>query len=107
MKPPITVVVVSYQRYDHLPIIIHSFLTQTNPNWRMVILHDGPDQQHQAVVQPYLDKYSNISYFKVRFDTMITGIHFVNGHWMSLLIQIGYCKPMMTTIMFQHALTNA
>ena len=20
----------------------------------MVILHDGPDQQHQAVVQPYL-----------------------------------------------------
>ena len=62
MKPWITVIVVAYKRYNHIPIMIHSFLTQTNPNWKMVILHDGPDEEHTNIVQPYLEKHSNIEY---------------------------------------------
>ncbi|MEK9728298.1 MAG: glycosyltransferase family A protein, partial [Candidatus Margulisiibacteriota bacterium] len=64
MKPWITIVVVAYQRYLSLPIIIHSFLTQNEPNWKMVILHDGPDKKHQSIAQPYLDQYPNIEYYQ-------------------------------------------
>ena len=28
----------------------------------MVILHDGPDEEHTNIVQPYLEKHSNIEY---------------------------------------------
>ena len=62
MEPCITVIVASYQRYDHIPIMIHAFLTQTTPNWRMVIVHDGPDETHKNVVEPYTKKYPNITY---------------------------------------------
>ena len=62
MEPWITVIVVAYKRYNYIPIMIHSFLTQTNPNWKMVILHDGPDEEHATIVQPYLEKHSNIEY---------------------------------------------
>ena len=62
MEPWITVIVVAYKRYNHIPIMIHSFLIQTNPNWKMVILHDGPDEEHATIVQPYLEKHSNIEY---------------------------------------------
>ena len=36
----------------------------------MVILHDGPDQQHQDIVQPYVDKYPHITYHqsKTRYN---------------------------------------
>jgi hypothetical protein len=62
MSPWITIVVVAYQRYDSLPIIIHSFLVQSNPHWKMLILHDGPDDKHASMAQPYLDQHSNIDY---------------------------------------------
>ena len=64
MTPWITIVVVAYERYLHLPIIIHSFLTQTNPNWKMVILHDGPNETHANIVAPFLKNHSNISYYQ-------------------------------------------
>ena len=62
MSPWITIVVAAYQRYLHLPILIHSFLTQTNQNWKMVILHDGPDSDHHKIVEPFIKTYSNITY---------------------------------------------
>ena len=62
MSPWITIVIVAYQRYHHLPIMIHSFLTQTNPNWTMVIIHDGPDQRHHDLVAPYVQQFPQIKY---------------------------------------------
>ena len=70
MNPWITIIVVAYERYLHLPIMIHAFLTQTNPNWKMVILHDGPNPSHHDMVAPFIEKYNNISYHqsKKRFN---------------------------------------
>lgn len=41
----IHVIVVAYQRYEPLEILIRSFLIQTNPNWVLHIIHDGPSPQ--------------------------------------------------------------
>ena len=32
----------AYLRYRPLEILIHSFLVQTNPNWTLHVIHDGP-----------------------------------------------------------------
>lgn len=101
MKPWITIVVVAYQRYLSLPIIIHSFLTQSEPHWKMVILHDGPDTEHQAIVQPFLNKYPNISYHqsKQRFNDWGHSLRqwaideFVDTPWMLLTNDDNYYVP--------------
>jgi hypothetical protein len=62
MPPWITIVVVAHERLLHLPIIIHSFLVQTEPHWEMVILHDGPNDAHANLAAPYTAQYPNIRY---------------------------------------------
>ena len=101
MTPWITIVVVAYQRYLHLPILIHSFLTQSEKNWKMVILHDGPDEKHQALVQPYLDQYDQIEYYQSeqRFNDWGHSLRewgissFVNTPWTLITNDDNYYVP--------------
>jgi GT2 family glycosyltransferase len=41
----IHVITVAYERYEPLEILIRSFLVQTNPNWILYIVYDGPAPQ--------------------------------------------------------------
>lgn len=41
----IHVIVVAYERYEPLEILIRSFLVQTNPNWILYVIYDGPVPQ--------------------------------------------------------------
>ena len=50
----IAVIVRAFQRYKNLPVLIHSFLAQTDPRWTLYVVHDGPDEPHAALMQPYL-----------------------------------------------------
>jgi hypothetical protein len=52
-QPELTVVCVSYRRYDNIPILIHSFLTQTLQSWKLLILHDGYDEKMDRVLARY------------------------------------------------------
>lgn len=38
----VKIIVVAYQRPVRLRIMIDCFLVQTNPNWEMYVIHDGP-----------------------------------------------------------------
>ena len=51
--PQVTVVVAAYRRYEQLPVLIHSFLCQTLQNFKLLILHDGPDERMQALLEDY------------------------------------------------------
>jgi glycosyltransferase involved in cell wall biosynthesis len=53
----ITIVCVSYKRYRNLPVLINCFLSQTLQNFKLLILHDGPDSTMDSVVRPYLEAH--------------------------------------------------
>ena len=55
--PQVTVVVVAYRRYDQLPVLIHSFLCQTLQNFKLQILHDGPDERMAALLEDYRQRF--------------------------------------------------
>ena len=60
--PKLTVIAVAYQRYLNIPILIHSFLTQSSSDWELLIVHDGYDKTHESIVMPYVDQFENIHY---------------------------------------------
>ena len=45
----ITIVCVSYKRYQLVPILIHCFLAQTLQNFKLLILHDGYDAEMEKI----------------------------------------------------------
>lgn len=59
-RKELTVVCVSYQRYLNIPILIHSFLTQTLQNFKLLIIHDGADERMEAVLAPYKRDYPEL-----------------------------------------------
>lgn len=53
----ITIVCVAYQRYRKLEVLIHAFLAQTIQNFKLLILHDGPDEPMAQMLAGYKAKY--------------------------------------------------
>ena len=71
----VTIVIVAYQRYDNLPIIIHSFLCQTLQNFKLLVIHDGPDARMQALLQGFKSRYADV------LDFLITPVRYNDfGH---------------------------
>lgn len=60
----LTVVCVSYQRYREIHVLINSLLSQTLQNWKLLIIHDGPDAQMEAELKPYLERYPDLIRFQ-------------------------------------------
>lgn len=58
----LTIICVAYRRYAQLPVLIHAILCQTLRNWRLHIIHDGPDQEMEALLRPYGERHPEISY---------------------------------------------
>ena len=53
MDKSVTIVCVCYRRYDQLPILIYAFMAQTLQNFRLLVLHDGPDERMHALLLRY------------------------------------------------------
>ena len=51
--PDLTVVCVSYKRYENIPILIHSFLAQTLQSYKLLIIHDGYDTKMDGILAHY------------------------------------------------------
>ena len=49
----LTVVCVSYRRYRNIPVLIHAFLAQTLQNFKLLVIHDGPDAEMDALLAPF------------------------------------------------------
>lgn len=57
--PEITIACVAYKRYRNIPVLIHSFLAQTIQNFKLLILHDGYDEEMNVLLMEYKAKYPN------------------------------------------------
>ncbi len=55
--PDLTVVCVSYKRYENIPILIHSFLAQTLQSYKLLIIHDGYDAKMDGILSRYKAEY--------------------------------------------------
>jgi glycosyltransferase involved in cell wall biosynthesis len=53
MPPLIEIICVSYKQPGPLKVLVQSFLNQTADNWRLVVVHDGPDAEFDALMAAY------------------------------------------------------
>ena len=60
----LTVVCVSYQRYGNIPVLIHSFLAQTLQNFRILVMHDGPDARMRDILLEFRERHPAVVDFR-------------------------------------------
>ncbi len=48
--PCIEIIAVAYQRYGELRVFVQSILNQTAGNWRLQVIHDGPDEHFDRIM---------------------------------------------------------
>lgn len=60
VSPSWTVEVIcsAYQRFSSLRVLIQSFLNQTDTNWKLHVLHDGPSREFNDLADSYLSDHS-------------------------------------------------
>ena len=54
MKPLLEIIVVTYDQNHELKCFIESILAQSEENWKMLVIHDGPSVQFGKIMEPYL-----------------------------------------------------
>ena len=87
-----TVVCVAYRRPAALQVLMHAFLAQTSQDYRLIIIHDGPDEEMEALLAGYCTR------FPEKFECMFTDErHNDFGH---SLRQIGLERTTSAFVMF-------
>jgi glycosyltransferase involved in cell wall biosynthesis len=65
-KPPIQieVIAVSYQKFGELKTFVQSWLNQTSRNWKLKVIHDGPNREFIKIMSAYqLEAPDQITFF--------------------------------------------
>jgi glycosyltransferase involved in cell wall biosynthesis len=62
--PEISVILCTYNRAEYLNNCIDSVLAQTFPDWELVVVDDGSQDNTFDLVNAYLEKFDNIRYLK-------------------------------------------
>ena len=52
-QPTLHVIAVAHQRYGELRVFVQSWLNQSESNWKLTVLHDGPDARFDAIMAEY------------------------------------------------------
>ena len=64
--PKVLVIIPTYNRSQYFRVALDSVLNQTYRNLKIVISDDSTNEETENLMQPYLNKYSNITYFRNR-----------------------------------------
>jgi glycosyltransferase involved in cell wall biosynthesis len=62
--PEVTVILCTYNRAKYLNNCIDSVINQTFPNWELIVVDDGSQDNTFEIVNLYLQKFQNIRYLK-------------------------------------------
>jgi hypothetical protein len=65
-KKLLTVICVAYKRYQAIHTLINSFLCQTHDSWKLIVIHDGPDDLMNTIMKPYTAAYPHIQYVETK-----------------------------------------
>lgn len=53
----LTIVCVAYRRPQSLQVLLHCFLAQTSQNFRLLVIHDGPDDEIASILAEFASRY--------------------------------------------------
>jgi len=70
-SPTIHVIAVSFERFNELKLFVQSWINQTEHNWKLTVIHDGPNDEFQNIMASFKDVRPNhIEFFcsEQRFD---------------------------------------
>lgn len=62
--PEISIILPTYNRAKYLSDCINSAIAQTFPNWELIIVDDGSNDNTFEIVEPFVQKFDNIRYLK-------------------------------------------
>ena len=112
-KKEITIICVAYKRYKNIHVLINSFLCQTLDNWKLLIIHDGPDSVMQEILKKYADENDNIDYMftDVRYNDYghtlrDMGIQKSDTEYLMLTNDDNYYVPVFLEYMFKSIHAN-
>ena len=60
----VSVIVPVYNVYKYLDKCLNSLVNQTLKDIEIIIVNDGSKENEEEIINKYLDKYSNIKYYK-------------------------------------------
>ncbi|MDP5240530.1 glycosyltransferase [Uliginosibacterium sp. 31-16] len=49
----IEIVAVAFERFGELKVFVQSILNQTRDNWKLHVIHDGPNQEFEQIMQDF------------------------------------------------------
>lgn len=64
LNPEISIILCTYNRAKYLNDCIDSVINQTFQDWELLVVDDGSNDNTFEILNPYLEKYRNIRYFK-------------------------------------------
>lgn len=56
----LTIICVAYKRYKNIPILIHALLAQSLQNFRLIVLHDGYDEEMHKILDAFKCKHPDV-----------------------------------------------
>ena len=107
--PELTIICVSYQRYQHIYVLLHCFLAQTLQNFRLIVLHDGPDPQMESILTSFknahpekIDFYfSEERYNDYGHSLREKGIELAQSEYLLITNDDNYYCPKFLELMFE------
>ncbi|SHI38730.1 glycosyltransferase [Lutispora thermophila] len=76
--PLVSILIPAYNQTKYLKEALESAINQTYPNIEIIIGDDSTTNEVEEFIKPYLNKYSNIIYFKNKKEKMDYGMTNVN-----------------------------
>jgi hypothetical protein len=70
-SPTIHVIAVAFERFNELKLFVQSWINQTEDNWKLTVIHDGPNDEFQNLMSSFKNLRPNhIEHFcsEQRFD---------------------------------------
>ncbi len=78
--PLVSIIIPTFNRTKYFKIALESALNQTYRNFEIVVSDDGTNDETEKFIQPYLQKYSCIKYFRNKGFTANDNWNFLRGY---------------------------
>lgn len=109
LKKQLTVICVAYKRHKEILVLIHSFLAQTLQNFKLIVLHDGYDQEMYQILSELKQKNPDvIDYFfsETRYNDWghslrDIGIRLADTEYVLITNDDNYYCPVFLELMFK------
>lgn len=59
----VEVIAVAFERFGELRVFVQSWLNQTEKNWRLTVIHDGPNDEFVSIMNQYKERSPTQIYF--------------------------------------------